>query len=173
MPLSPYIRALREKVGTTRLILPSVTALLFDESDRLLLMRQRDGDVWSTPGGFIEPEERPADAVVREMWEETGLLVTPQRIAAVFGGPDFVVRYPHGDEAQYVTIVFECALIRGHLHPDGEETTAAAYWSLAEAQGLLLAPWLVPILPRLYDRPARADFEPARWRPPASRPAST
>ena len=168
MSLSPYLRALREQIGTARLLLPSVTALLFDEADRLLLVRQREEGIWSTPGGFIEPEECPADAVVREMWEETGLLVTPQRIAAVFGGPEFVVHYPNEDEAQYVTIVFDCTLVGGQFHPDGEETTAAAYWSLAEASGLPLAPWLVPVLSRLYERGPVVDFEPARWHPPAS-----
>lgn len=60
-----------------RLQLPSVSAHIFDDAGRLLLVRHRDGDAWSTPGGFIEPDERPSDAVVRETWEETGLMVCP------------------------------------------------------------------------------------------------
>lgn len=168
MPVSPYIRALRAKVGTARLLLPSVTALLFDEPGRLLLVRQRESGRWSTPGGVVEPDERPADAVVRETWEETGLLVTPRRIAAVFGGPEFIVRYPNGDEAQYVMTVFECDRVGGQPRPDGQETAEVAYWSLREATALPLAPWLEHVLPRLYERSTATVFEPARWHPPVT-----
>ena len=49
-----------------RLLLPSVSVHVFDVAGRLLLVRQRDSGVWSTPGGLIEPDERPADAAARE-----------------------------------------------------------------------------------------------------------
>jgi 8-oxo-dGTP diphosphatase len=80
MPISPYVRQLRESVGRARLLLPSVSVHVFG-GDRLLLVRRRDGGIRSTPGGAIEPDERPADAAVREAWEETGLLVRPDRAA--------------------------------------------------------------------------------------------
>src|SRR5215213_10684410 len=102
MPISPYIRRLRAHVGSMRLLLPSVSVHVFDVAGRLLLVRQREGGVWSTPGGLIEPDERPADAAVREAWEETGLVVRPERLVGVYGGPECVVRYPNGDEVQYV-----------------------------------------------------------------------
>ncbi len=165
MPLSPYMRALREKVGTARLLLPAVTALLHDDANRLLLVRQRDSLVWSTPGGMIEPDERPADAVVRETWEETGLLVVPRRISAVLGGPEFVVSYPNEDEVQYVSIVFECELVRGQLRPDGVETMEVAYWSLEEAAMLPLPPWLEQVLTKFYTHSEGTAFEAARWEP--------
>ena len=169
MAMSPYLRHLRTRVGHGRLLLASVTALVFDPAGRLLLVRQRDGNVWSTPGGAVEPDERPADAVVREAWEETGLLVAPERVAAVYGGPDFVVRYPSGDEAQYVMTVFACAVRGGVARPDGDETLAVRYWSAAEARGLATPAWLRTVLPELYA--ARdchaAAFHPARWSPPA------
>ena len=47
---------------------------------RILLVRHVEGNQWTTPGGLIEPEETPADAAVREAWEETGVeseLVAP------------------------------------------------------------------------------------------------
>lgn len=51
--------------------------LLVDEAERVLLLRsidQLDGSVfWYPPGGGIERGEDPADAAVREVWEETGL----------------------------------------------------------------------------------------------------
>src|SRR4051794_38917554 len=98
MPISPYVRQLRASVGSMRLLLPSVSVQLFDAEARLLLVRQRDGGIWSTPGGLIEPDERPADAAVRELWEETGLVLRPERLLGLYGGPECVVRYANGDE---------------------------------------------------------------------------
>jgi len=164
--ISPYIERVRARVGPMRLLLPSVSAHVFDADGRLLLVRQRDDDVWSTPGGMIEPDERPADAVVREVWEETGLVVTPERVLAVFGGPECVVRYPNGDEAQYVIIAFMCTAADGVPRPDLVETTATRYWTEAEAAALPLSPWLRAVLPSAYARHGSAAFDRPRWIPP-------
>ena len=106
MPISPYIRDLRAHVGRRRLLMPSVAGIVRDARNRVLLVRQQDNGVWSTPGGIIEMEDTPADAVVREVWEETGLVVRPSRIIGVYGGPNFVVVYPNGDETQYISCIF-------------------------------------------------------------------
>lgn len=141
---------------------------MFDDAGRLLLVRQRDDDAWSTPGGFIEPDERPADAAVREAWEETGLLVRPERLLGVYGGPECVVRYPNGDETQYVIIAFECTVEHGTPRPDQHETTAVQFWSATEAAGLMLSPWLRSVLPEVYAGRAGVGFEPSTWRPAAA-----
>src|SRR5688572_10940882 len=132
MPISPYIRQLRAQVGAMRLLLPSVSVHIFDPDRRMLLVRQREGDVWSTPGGLIEPDERPADALVRETWEETGLLVTPNRLLAIYGGPEFVVQYPSGDEVQHVIAAFGCQLIGGTLRNESEETVEVRYYAQSD-----------------------------------------
>ena len=163
MPISPYVKTLRESIGRTRLLLPSVSAHIFDESHRLLLLKHRDSGVWSTPGGAIEPDERPADALVREVWEEAGLLVAPRRLTGVFGGPECVVNYPNGDEAQYIIIAFECGIIEGTLQSDGDETIEARYFSEAEAAQLLLSGWLRAALGSVYGR--AHDFMKVNWKP--------
>ena len=164
--MSPYVGFLRERVGSSRLLLPSVSALIGDGEGRLLLVRLRDGEEWTTPGGAIEPDESPADAVVRETWEETGYLVEPQRLAGVYGGPDFVVRYSNGDETQYVMAVFDCNVRGGAPRADGHETTDVRFWSASEAARLPLTPWLRRVLHIFYRAPSTAGFEPARWQPP-------
>lgn len=156
MAMSPYLHRLRERVGSARLLLPSVSAHVFDAEGRLLLVRQRDGGLWSTPGGMIEPDERPADAVVREVWEETGLRVEPVRVAGVYGGPEFIVTYPNGDETQYVIIAFECAVTGGEPRPDGDETMEVRFWSQRETAGLPMPPWLPAILPDAFARAGTA-----------------
>jgi 8-oxo-dGTP pyrophosphatase MutT (NUDIX family) len=75
MPLSQYVQAVRAKIGNDLLMLQSVAGMLFDKRGRLLLAGDAGSELWMTVGGAIDPDERPADAAVRECWEETGLLV--------------------------------------------------------------------------------------------------
>ena len=170
MAISPYVRDLRAAIGSARLLLPSVTGIVRDGRGGMLLVQQRDDEVWSMPGGAIDPHETPADAVVREVWEETGLFVRPTRVHSVYGGPDFVVTYSNGDETQYIAAIFECSIESGTLRADGEETIAAQYWTQDDARKLRLAPWLVRLLPRLFETSTEAWFERASWRPPFSAP---
>ena len=163
MSISPYVRDLRAHVGSKRLLLPSVSAHIFDEGGRLLLVRQKDGNVWSTPGGSIEIDESPADAVVREAWEETGLHVEPVRIASVYGGPEFIVRYPNGDETQYVIIAFECRVTGGEVLAESDEIAGVQYFSRDDAHALVLASWLRSILDDVYSRDKA--FDDPKWHP--------
>lgn len=169
MAMSAYMRGLRAHIGTARLLAPSVTGIVRAPGSRVLLVRQSDDQRWSTPGGAVEPDESPADAVVRELWEETGLLVVPRRLIAVYGGPGFVVRYPNGDETQYISTIFECDVESGALRADGEEIEAAQYWTLDEALQLSLADWLPDILPRLFEPVEHTWFTPSTWRPETGR----
>ena len=166
MPMSPYIRDLRAQLGTRRLLMPSVAGIVRDSRNRVLLVRQQDNGVWSTPGGIIEMEDTPADAVVREVWEETGLVVEPTRIIGVYGGPGFVVVYPNGDETQYVSCIFECEALSGEPRAGDDEISEVRFWSRDEARLLPMSPWLPPVLDRLFDESLAGWFEPPSWRPP-------
>jgi 8-oxo-dGTP pyrophosphatase MutT (NUDIX family) len=166
--MSPYVRRLRDSVGHARIFIPSVCGLVRSDTGRLLLVQSRDNGLWSTPGGAIEVDETPATAVVREVWEETGLLVRPRRLFGVYGGPKFLVRYPNGDETQYLSTMFDCVIESGQPRPDGDETMAVSFWTLGEATRLPLSPWLVDVLPRLFEVDAPPWFEPTEWRAPPS-----
>jgi len=72
MPMSQYVRDLRAKIGTTVLEIPTVAVLIFDEQQRVLLVRHVEGNDWTTPGGMIEPYELPSDAAVRECGRKRG-----------------------------------------------------------------------------------------------------
>lgn len=95
---------------------PSVSAVIFDRRRRLLLQQRSDGGQWGLPGGSVEIGESLATAVVREVREETGLIVTPRRLVGVYSDPSLqVVRYPDGHVWHYVSCLFECRVRGGEL----------------------------------------------------------
>src|ERR1700754_2193626 len=49
-----------------------VRGAVFDERDRVLLMREKSDGLWSMPGGWADPGDTPAAATTREIREETG-----------------------------------------------------------------------------------------------------
>ena len=165
MPPSAYVRAVRAKIGSDLLMLQSVTIMLFDDRRRLLLAQDAGSGLWMTVGGAIDPDERPADAAVRECWEETGLLVELTRVLGVFGGPEFRINCPNGDTVSYVVTVFEARWVDGEAFPDGLETSALRFVSREEAASLPMATWTKEMVKRAYDYNGTPYFARPTWRP--------
>lgn len=87
---------------------------------------------WQTIGGAIEPYESPRDAAVREALEEAGVAVELGRLVDALGGAGFEITYPNRDVVSYVSIVFEATVTAGVPAPDGDETSAVAWWAFDE-----------------------------------------
>jgi 8-oxo-dGTP pyrophosphatase MutT (NUDIX family) len=166
MPISDYLKQLRSQVGSQLLLVPSVTGIIYDERGRVLLVNHADRGLWVAPGGSIEPNESPADATVREVWEETGLVTEPIRIIGLFGGPNFEMVYRNGDRVTYVQTVFECRILGGAPRPDGVETLQLAYFSETEIVDLSIPAWMEVVMPVVFGERNQAYFQQAIWRPP-------
>jgi len=129
MPTPEHILALRGQVGHTLLLLPGAGAIIRDDEGRVLLIYRGDGRGWSLPGGMMEPGERIADCIVREVREETGLEVEPVRIVGVYSDPAYThITYPNGDEVHFVSTTFECRIVGGKLRADGDESLDVRYF---------------------------------------------
>jgi ADP-ribose pyrophosphatase YjhB (NUDIX family) len=87
-----------------------------------------DTGQWAVIGGAVEPDESPQDAARREAEEEAGVTLELGPILGVFGGPEFRITYPNGDQTSYVSTVFAATVIGGTPRPDGDETSAVAWW---------------------------------------------
>jgi 8-oxo-dGTP pyrophosphatase MutT (NUDIX family) len=62
-------------------------ALIFDDTNRVLLCHRTDRDMWNLPGGRVESHESPWAAVAREVEEEVGLRVRVKRLLGVYSVP--------------------------------------------------------------------------------------
>jgi 8-oxo-dGTP pyrophosphatase MutT (NUDIX family) len=168
MPMSDYMRQVRSAVGSVLLEVPSTSVIVRDDAGRVLLARHSEGNVWVTPGGAIEPLETPADAAVREVWEETGLHVELTRLFGAYGGPEFVVTYGNGDRTSYLMVVFEGRVLHGRERPDGEEILEVRWFEERELDDLGLSPWMREVLADVFTGRDGAGFRPAAWSPPGA-----
>lgn len=100
-------------------------AAIFNEKGEILLMDRIDGSGWCLPCGWVEPNERPSDAVVREVREETGLEVEVSRFVGAF------TRLPSANNGVHtmVAIVHLCKIIGGELTLS-HEGKALRYWNI-------------------------------------------
>lgn len=86
--------------------------------DEVLLVRHTYGagtGMLIIPGGYVKYGETPQDAVVREVLEETGITVRPDRLAGIrFNMKDWYA-------------VFTAEYVSGEARPDGDENSEAVW----------------------------------------------
>jgi 8-oxo-dGTP diphosphatase len=130
----------RDNCDVSGSFIPCVGAVITDERGRLLLIKRGHepaAGLWSLPGGRIEPGETDAEALVREMREETGLEVEPGPLLGA-------VQRPSGDGdvldiRDYIATVTGGTLIPGDDAADARWVSAAELESLAITEGLVEA----------------------------------
>ena len=129
MPLSPYVAELRRYVGHDTILAAGAAAIIENEQRQILLIHRSDGLGWSLPAGMLEPGESIAACIVREVREETGLIVEPVHLVGIYSDPELMhVTYPNGDQVHYLSTTFRCRITGGSLVADGEEACEIAFF---------------------------------------------
>jgi len=149
LPISEHLASIRLLVGNRLLCLPSVTGIVKNADGDILLVRNTGSNEWTTPGGMIEPNDRPAESIVRELKEELGIDVKAKALLGVFSGPEYRTLYPNGDEVVYVTSVFECEILSGTPKADMDELEECKFVSTAELATLDAPQWVRGLLAQL------------------------
>lgn len=80
------------------------------QDNKILLVKERSDDLWTLPGGFADVNESPAEAVAREVMEESGYLVNALKLLAVFDK----LKHDHPPQLPHVyKLFFLCGLLGG------------------------------------------------------------
>ena len=122
-------------------IVPCVGAIITDAGGRLLLIKrghEPGKGLWSIPGGRVEPGETDEQAVIREIREETGLVVQPGRLIGA-------VRRPTPAGAM-LDIRDYAATVTGGTLAAGDDADDARWAGPAELAGLPLTDGLAEAL---------------------------
>lgn len=106
-------------------------AAIFDEAGRILLMQRSDDQCWCLPCGWVEPNESPLEAAIRETYEECGLEVRSLQLVDVFTRKPSVTYGPH----TMVAVVYLCEIVSGALTLS-HEGLDLRYWEINAVQ-----PW--------------------------------
>lgn len=130
MPISEFMAGLRTHVGHDLLMMPSAAGVVRDDQGRVLLQRRSDTGSWCVPGGALDPDEQPAQACVREIYEETGLIVRPVGVLGVETHP--ITTYPNGDVAQAIVCIFDCVIVGGTLESRDGESAELAFFDVED-----------------------------------------
>ena len=125
-------------------------AVIVDDSDNLLLAHWRDGrhSGWTLPGGGIDPGEAPEDAVVREVYEETGYHAEVGELLGIDsrGIPASSRLEPGAAEPMHaLRIIYRARVTGGTLRNEVDGSTDEAAWFRPEEVGELRQVKLVEV----------------------------
>ncbi|MGW0518238.1 NUDIX hydrolase [Crossiella sp. NPDC003009] len=98
----------------------AVSAFVQDEAGRVLMIRRTDNDLFAIPGGQLELGETLTEAVVRELDEETGIVVEVTGLIGIYSNPDHVIAYDDGEVRQEFSICFRARPVGGELRTSSE-----------------------------------------------------
>ena len=106
--------------------------MIYDDDGNVLVQDRRDSD-WggiTFPGGHVEKGESFTDAVIREVYEDTGLTIETPQICGI-------KQWPEDDGSRYIVLFYKTSHFAGELKSSEE---GEVYWTkLSRLKDLPLA----------------------------------
>ena len=120
---------------------PAAAVALFNSEGSILLLRRKDNDKWTMPGGTLDFGESMTDCAIREVREETGLNIRITGLIGTYTDPQVLIAYSDGEVRQEFTLVYAAEIEAGELKIDDESKeyrwvplSTALELALAESQ---------------------------------------
>jgi ADP-ribose pyrophosphatase YjhB (NUDIX family) len=117
------------------------------QQERVLLVRERSDGRWTLPGGWVDVNDAPSEAVAREIREESGYEAHAVKLAALVDKN----RHPHPPGVHHIyKLFFLCELTGGSARASAE-TDAVEFFPLQALPQLSTGRVLAAQIERLYE----------------------
>jgi ADP-ribose pyrophosphatase YjhB (NUDIX family) len=135
-----------------------VRGCMFD-GDKVLLVRERSDGKWTFPGGWVDVNDAPSEAVVREIFEESGYRAKAIKLAALVDKN----RHPHPPSVHHIYKLFFLCDVTGGTATISNETDAVEFFPLNALPELSTGRTLASQIARMYEhnlnRELPTDFD--------------
>jgi len=129
------------------------------DGDRVLLVRERSDGRWTLPGGWVDVNDTPSDAVVREIFEESGYRAKATKLAMLVDKN----RHPHPPSVHHIYKLFFLCDLTGGAAKTSNETDGVDFFPVHSLPNLSVGRALSSQIERLYehqlDRTLPTDFD--------------
>ena len=103
-----------------------IRAVVLNEEEKVLLVREREDGLWTLPGGWVDVGESPSESVQREVKEESGYAVRAVRLLALWDRD----KHPHPPMPFHIyKLYFLCELSGGSPLAASTETEGVGFFS--------------------------------------------
>ena len=110
-------------------MVPGTRIVIEDTAGLVLLDFRPDFRVWALPGGACEPDEDAATSIVREVLEESGLVVSAVTPFGFASDPEWeITRFPNGDVCRNFSLMFTTQEYSGTPRPMDGEALDYRWW---------------------------------------------
>ena len=114
-------------------------AVAIVSNDRILMLKRRDNEKWTLPGGTMELTESLLDCAVREVKEETGLNIAVKDVIGTYTDPDVRISYSDGEVRREFTVVYYGTVASDRVDID-EESSEYKWIPLSDVDNYPMAP---------------------------------
>ncbi len=123
-------------------------SVLIEWQDRLLMEARVDSDVWAIIGGGLHTDESLAECALREVAEETGIMLFMDRLefVKVYDDPSRIAAYPDGNVLRVITAVYRVVLEQEPILHCSEESKELRFFSKEDLRDLPIANTHIPIM---------------------------
>jgi ADP-ribose pyrophosphatase YjhB (NUDIX family) len=129
------------------------------DGDKVLLVRERSDGRWTLPGGWVDVNDAPSEAVVREIYEESGYRAKATKLAMLVDKN----RHPHPPSVHHIYKLFFLCDLTGGAPKTSNETDGVDFFPVHSLPDLSVGRALSSQIERLYahhlNRALPTDFD--------------
>ena len=130
-----------------------VRGCVFD-GDTVLLVRERSDGKWTFPGGWVDVNDAPSEAVVREIFEDSGYHAQAIKLAALVDKN----RHPHPPSVHHIYKLFFLCELTGGTATISNETDAVEFFPVNSLPELSTGRTLASQIARMYEHQLNRDL---------------